>query len=138
MACDSEGTFELVEHRAGIDWVVERANELAKTHGTYVLVDETGPASVLIPELKPVRTLKSGAVLRSCASLYDAIIEAKVTFRADPFFDEAVAGVVKRQVGDLWGWSRKASVTDITPLMAATVAYALRPSPYEDHGLEFI
>lgn len=138
VAVDSAGCFELIEHRAGIDWVVERANELAKTHGTYLLVDESGPASVLISDLRPVRTLKSGQVLRSCAALYDAIIEAKVTFRADPFFDEAVAGVVKRQVGDLWGWSRKASVTDITPLMAATVAYALRPSPYEAHGLEFV
>lgn len=138
VAVDSEGTFELVEHRAGVDWVVERANELAKTHGTYLYIDETGPASVLLRDLRPVKALPRGEVLRACAALYDAIIEDRVTFRADSYFDEAIAGVVKREVGDLWGWSRKASVTDITPLMAATLAYAVRESVYEGRGIRSI
>ncbi|MGH2596127.1 MAG: phage terminase large subunit family protein [Actinomycetota bacterium] len=140
VACDAQGVLELVEHRAGLEWIVPRANELAERYDARVWVDEGGPASSLLADLSKPHRVKQRDVLRACGAMFDAIEQQTVTFRADPLFDEAVAGVVKREVGDLWGWSRKASVTDITPLMAATLAFlaASRRSPYEDHGLRVL
>jgi hypothetical protein len=137
VACDATGTLELIEHRDGVGWVAGRANELAERHQAPVWIDETGPASIFVKDIPMVRKMKRGDILRACGAIFDAIGQQRVTFRADPAFDEAVAGVVKREVADLWGWSRKASVTDITPLMAATIAFAqaTNRSVYHSRGL---
>jgi hypothetical protein len=34
----------------------------------------------------------------------------------------ALRGAVQRPLGDAWGWSRKNSTVDITPLVAGTIA----------------
>jgi hypothetical protein len=39
-----------------------------------------------------------------------------------PLLNTAVAAARKRAVGDAWAWHRKDSTTDITPLVAATLA----------------
>jgi hypothetical protein len=61
-------------------------------------------------------------VLQACAATYDAIIEGTVRFRTDQAFDAAIHGAVRKVVGDMWAWSRKGSVADITPIMAASLA----------------
>jgi hypothetical protein len=137
VACDGDGNLELIEHRAGTGWVAQRIEELFQAYGSRPVIDESGPAASL-ENLRHVRRVKAQDVLKACGAMYDAIIEQKVKFRTDPFFDEAVAGVVKREVGDRWAWSRKASVTDITPLMAATLVLSAKPHAYESHGIEFV
>jgi hypothetical protein len=116
------GVVELVEHRPGTGWVVERANELTARHETTVAVDFGGPAGVLADSLERCVPMKAREVVQACGAMYDAIVEGTVTFRQDDAFDTAVTGVVKRAVSDNWVWSRRASTTDVTPLMAATLA----------------
>jgi hypothetical protein len=120
--CGENGVIELVEHRLGTGWVVERMNQLTSTHGSTVAVDFGGPAGVLADSLERCVPLKSREVVQACGAMYDAIVQGSVTFRQDDAFDTAVTGVVKRQVGDNWVWSRRASTTDVVPLMAATLA----------------
>lgn len=123
------GVFELVDHRAGTGWVVGRCNELTAMHGGRVALDFGGPAGVLADSINDCDRLQGREVTQACAAMYDAIVEARVTFRTDTAFDKAVEGVVKKPVGDNWVWSRKASMEDVTPLMAATVAM---PNPDVD------
>lgn len=120
----ANGVIELVEHRPGIGWAVERCNELTAKHSTHVALDFGGPAGVLADQLDNCIRLSGGDVIRACGAMYDAIVEDKVTFRRSPSMDEAVAGVGKKTVGDRWVWDRRGSVADATPLYAATVAYA--------------
>jgi hypothetical protein len=122
VSCGENGVIELVDHRLGTGWCVERCNQLTSDHDATVAVDYGGPAGVLADSLERCVRLKSREVVQACGALYDAIIEGCVTFRQDDAFDVAVTGVVKRTVGDNWVWSRRASTTDVTPLMAATLA----------------
>jgi hypothetical protein len=127
IAAYSGGVVELVDHRQGLDWCVARANELTRTHGGTVAIDSGGPAGSFADLLDSCEEMKAGDVVRACAAMYDSIIDGSVTFRSDPAFDAAVDGAAKRTVGDRWVWSRKASMADVTPLMAATLARASEP-----------
>lgn len=123
------GVFELVAHRPGVGWVVDFLNEAVAKADATVALDFGGPAGVLADSLDRCDRLKSGPVVGLCQKLHDAVVEGRVKFRWDPLFDDAVEGAVKKHVGDRWVWSRRASTTDVTPLMAATVAFS---QPDED------
>lgn len=132
VACGANGVVELVDHHPGLDWVIARCNELCEKHKAKMALDFGGPAGVLADSIKAAERLQGREVLQACGAMYDAIVDAKVTFRQDGAFDAAINGAVKKVVGDLWAWSRKASMNDVTPLMGATLAYrpqAPRPEP---------
>lgn len=123
---DDPHAVEIVEHRAGVGWVVERVASLASAHGATVTVDARGPASPLIPDLERagvrVVTIQPGEVATACMSLFDDVADQKLKVRRHLGLDEA-AGLVVRQVsGDSWRWARR-NGGDITPLMAVTLAY---------------
>lgn len=121
------GVVEVVEHKAGIGWCVDRCNELLAKHGGKVALDFGGPAGVFADSLKACEKLKGAEVARACAAMYDAITDGNVRFRTDPSLDAAVKGASKKSVGDQFVWSRKGSAEDVTPLMAATLAHIAGP-----------
>lgn len=120
-------TVELVEHRPGTGWIKDRALELVNSWRGYLLIDGGGPAVSVANEIETagfsVDKLSGGEVIAACAGMYDAIADRKVKVRTDRAIDEAVRGLAKRPVGDRWVWSRTTSIADITPFMAATIAY---------------
>lgn len=118
----------LVEHREGTGWVHERARELHDRWQGGFVFDGGGPAASLAADLEadglPVQRLGGPEVVAACARIYDAIADARLVVRTDERINTAVAGLAKRPVGDRFVWDRRASSTDITPFMAATLAYA--------------
>jgi phage terminase large subunit-like protein len=60
---------------------------------------------------------------RACAHLQRLVQDKTLTHSDDPLFTAALAGAVKRDVGEgLWAWGRRKSTTDISPLVAVTGA----------------
>jgi hypothetical protein len=114
---------ELVEHRAGTGWVVGRVAELVEHHGGEVVLDGTGPAGALADMLPGARRLTSRDVLDAEDAFLAAVLEARVRVRPDVGLDKAARGVVQRQVGDRWCWSRRHSATEVAPLVAAALAW---------------
>jgi hypothetical protein len=78
-------------------------------------------------ELAGLDLLRTGAaqMARACADLVDQIVADPPTLahRGQEVLDRAVAEAGRRPVGDAgWAWSRRVSDTDISPLVAATLA----------------
>lgn len=126
-------TIELLAHEEGTSWLIPKANALIAKFGGAVIRDASGPAGALNGFTK-VHDMRAGDVVKACGAMYDAITEQTVRFRTHPSLDAAAAGAVKRQSGDTWAWSRKASKNDITPLMAATLALA---APHDENNAVF-
>lgn len=118
---------ELIEHRESTGWIVGRARELNDRHGGQWVVDGSGPAGSLIPDLEraglAIHPVTSRELIDACGSFYDAVMTGGVQIRRDVRLDEAAAGAVKRQVGDAWAWTRKNVSVDIAPLVAATLSF---------------
>lgn len=128
-ALDGSGrvAVEVVEHRAGTGWVVGRLVEImAKVAVRCVMLDASGPAALLVPELTKagievtlVSTKDHG---RACGALLDGVLAGQVEHRGQVELDEAVTGASRRTVTDVWLWSRRSSAVDICTLVAVTLA----------------
>jgi hypothetical protein len=125
---DGRSHGEIVEHRRGTGWVVQRLADLIDAHNPAgVVLDASGPAASLLSglaklkiEVTPVNAKEHA---QACGMLYDAIAQGTFCHLGTPELAAAIAGAVKRPLGDAWAWSRKSSTVDISPLVAITLAF---------------
>lgn len=124
------GVLELVRVAEGTGWIAGRCAALVRDHGGTLRCDGTGPAVSVADEIEEaggrVERLTGPQVAAACARLFDAIADQKVRVRPHGALHAAVAGAAKKPSGDRFVWSRTASTQDVTPLIAASVAYARR------------
>ena len=61
---------------------------------------------------------------KACGAFYDAAVDGTLVHIDSPLLNVALAGARKRNIGAEggWGWNRKDATTDITPLVAVTLA----------------
>ena len=120
-------SVELIDHRPGTGWIVERVKALREKWNVQIALDGGGPAASVGDDLAAagidVARLNTSEVAAACACMYDAIADARVNIRAHEDLDEAVDGLAKRPVGDRFMWARTTSRSDITPFVAVTIAY---------------
>jgi len=121
---------ELIERRRGTGWLAGRLGELARRHGVTegsVLVDGRSQAASLIPAVEEelgfeVTVVSTAEYAEACGNFYDAVPQKTMRHGGQPELDEAVLGAAERPLGEASAWGRKKSSTDITPLVACTIA----------------
>jgi hypothetical protein len=123
---DRRTHVEVVEHRAGTQWVPERLLQLQRRWAPFpVIVDPGGPAGSLLVDLAAAgvstETLSAREYAQACGQFYDGVTEGAVRHLEQPVLGAAVSGARKRVLGDAWAWARK-SGGDISPLVACTLA----------------
>lgn len=120
---------DVVETRAGEpDWIVGRVGELCRKHDVRaVVVDGRSAANTLIDPLQKARVTvtvtTATQMAKAFGGFYDAVMSAQVRHMDQPVLNTALAVARKRSIGDGgFGWSRKDSDADITPIVGATLA----------------
>jgi phage terminase large subunit-like protein len=122
---------EVIEQRAGVDWVLARAAELDEKHQPDEwIVAANGPAGSLAARLEaagvPVVRASDADLARATGAFYDAVMTEdgpRLRHLGDPVLGDAVAAARKRELGDgAWSWGRKNSEANIAPLVAVTLA----------------
>lgn len=120
---------QAIDNRTGTGWIAHRLKELTERwRHVAVVVDTAGPAASLLPDLKRagvrrVELFSARDVAQGCGAFYDAVMEQRLAHPGQPALTSALLGAKKRPLGDAWAWNRKASDTDITPLVAVTFAH---------------
>ena len=120
------------DHRPGVRWVVPRVHEIWKTQKPLaVAIDKAHQAGAFIEELEDLGIKVISPLPReyaqACGELYSGVIprkgnEPSLVHIGQPPLTQAVAGADKRELEGSWAWSKKLSVSDISPLVACTVA----------------
>ncbi|MDQ3432563.1 MAG: terminase large subunit [Actinomycetota bacterium] len=118
---------EVVDHRPGTGWVVERIRELSQTWSPCaIVVDAGGPAGSLIPEMEKagltIVSPKVREVAAACGQFYDAVTGQSLSHLDQAPLASALAGAKQRPLGDAWAWARRGTSVDLSPLVAATLA----------------
>jgi hypothetical protein len=132
-----ERVVEIIEHRAGTEWIPQRIGDLLKKHReiTQVVVSPRGPAGALLPLIRDalgrirranvLRESSSQEEAQACQAFYDGVIHAKtVVHRGDLRMSAGLAGARKKDNPEAgtWHWSRRNPSTDLSPVWAATLA----------------
>lgn len=124
----------MLKHAQGIGWAVDYCNELTERNPGRVVLDGGGPAKSLAGKIKGCREdrkdrLSGGEVMEACSRFWTAVTERQgLQVRSHPDLDLAVKGLVKKQIGDNFVWSRQGSLNDVTPLEAVTLAWHVATS----------
>jgi len=118
---------EVVEHRPGTLWVADRLADLARRWAPSTIVLDVGsPAGALLPELdaRGLRLTKVAGreMAQASVAFAAAIHNGSIRHLDQPDLNAAVNAAKRRQVGDLWAFGRRGSFTDISPLIAASLA----------------
>lgn len=135
---DGLGHVQLADYRPGSKWLIPRLAELrdalgpvavAMGRGTYAFLetdlDKAGFAKPEDPEQpEPGALAVTGAVDMAAAAgqLLEAIREESFRYVPSRQLDVAVAGAKTRQTSDTIAWTAKGAETDISPLVAMTLA----------------
>lgn len=116
---------ELIDHRPGVGWVIERLAELDRKHQPCVTVT-SDRALADAAEQAGLKVYRAGAGDMASAAnmLHDGIAGSAPDVRHLPDEDltAAVAGATKRQLGDGWAWDRRSMSINICPLVASSLA----------------
>ena len=120
---------DVIESRRGEpDWGVAKFVELVERHDVRaVVVDGMSGANSLVDPLRQFGVTVSVTTARqmaaACGGFFDAVMDGKLRHLDQPNLNTALGVARKRPIGDGgWGWSRKESGSDITPVTGATLA----------------
>ena len=101
---DSAGQVEVVEHRAGVDWLVDRVVELSSRWQAPVVLDGYSPAGGFgdVLEGRGVQVVRYSTreVAFACGGFFDAVVARSIAVRPHDGLSLAVESVRRRQVGD--------------------------------------
>jgi phage terminase large subunit-like protein len=118
---------QIVDSGMGVAWVPERLVKIVEANTSLpVIIDGIGPSGALIPRLQEwdieVRETNAREFAQSLGVFLDLVKEDRLRHRGDPPLRHAVQGAATRPLSDSRAWSRKASLTDVSPLVASTLA----------------
>jgi phage terminase large subunit-like protein len=117
---------EAPEHRPGTDWVKAYAVELYRKFNLPIRIDKSGPAASFITPLREagveVVEVTSAEASQACGQFIDAALNDGLRHLNGTSLNSALRGAVLRSNGDAALWGRRVSKTDISALVAVTVA----------------
>jgi hypothetical protein len=133
---DELSHVDVLDHRAGTGWIIDRIIELYDEIGACALVlDPTGPAGALEKDLlergfstKPgpgerrLVIITAREYAQACGAFVDDVVNDRVRHRNRDELNTAARGVRTRPLADAYAWSRKDSTVDISPLEVVTLA----------------
>lgn len=128
--------IEVIVHRKGTGWVVDRAKRLFDDHhARHVVIDPRSAAAGFIEPLQAagvtVEVVTTAEAQQAAAGLYDDVIDGKLRHLSQAPLEAAIVGSAKREFSEgAFLWNRRAGA-DISPLVGATLARwgALQPEP---------
>ena len=116
-----------IASKAGMDWIPDRMLQLRDDWGPCaIVVDEKSEAGAIIPDLVAlgieVITTNATRYAQACGKALSIVKGKEVRHRgARPLQDSVIAGK-RRDLADAWAWDRKDPDSDITQLVAVTLA----------------
>lgn len=127
---DASGNVELIEHREGASWVVDRLLDLWRKHRGAIVVDGYSPANSYVDRLEtggiPVVRYALRDMTAACGIFYDAFLDDAIKVRPNAALEAALHGAKKKAMSSGWIWQRVTDPNggaDLTPIFAATIAF---------------
>lgn len=125
---DHEIHVAVIAHGVGTAWVAKKLGELTRMHSVRRLyIDPTGDAGQIVPDIKRtsmanMEIVDTKTMAAACGRFHQGVIDSVIRHCDQVLLNAAVEGADKRTLDDSWAWKRRTSTTDISPLVAVTLA----------------
>jgi hypothetical protein len=124
---DGAPVLEVVEYAPGTEWAARRLAALYRKHRARIAADNQGPVLTVVDEARrlkvPIVQPSVPEYAAACQTILDKIERTELAHRGGKALDAAIAGAVKRPIGDGgWGWARRSATVDVCPFIAGTLA----------------
>ncbi|MEM9516030.1 MAG: hypothetical protein AAGA42_14355 [Actinomycetota bacterium] len=120
---------KVIDLQAGTFWLESRLKEVIGDHPTVaVAYDSGGPADAVAGAIAraagtvPIVRLSGRNYSSACEGFVTGINEDVYCHSDQAWLDSALVGATKKQRGEGWLWDRQTALSDITPIVGATVA----------------
>ena len=128
LRADGKVHVEIIRHERYTDWVLDELTHLMKVHKPYALMIDSRSQGRSFEERLAAAKVKSTITnsheyASACGNFYDAVMQGTLVHIGEEDLTDAVLNATKRPLGDAWGWDKKSSATDISPLVGCTLAY---------------
>lgn len=132
LRADGRWHVELDDQRKGTDWVVPWIRSRAERNRLHAVVADE--MSGLLEQRRGRFYLKDTDILVTCAAaegrdmalacstFFDAVVDGSVRHTDQPQVNVALSVARKRPLAGSWAWNRKDAQSDITPIVAETLA----------------
>jgi hypothetical protein len=126
---DERVSLQVVEHRPGTGWVVDRLREMLEAQpDALVVIDRKGPLGFLVDDVDELGYELITPSAEDVAHAYGRFVaeagtEGRLLHYGQQELSDAVRAAGTRPIGDARTWARK-GVEDISPLTAGTLAVA--------------
>jgi hypothetical protein len=141
VVADADGRCELIDFQEGLGWCVDRLVELARKWEAPIVLDSFGPAGSFADELVSrgvnVTRYSTREMAYACGQLFDRLADGRVKVRRHQVLDDAAAGARRRATGDAWVWARKDGDTDVSALVALTLAADVKAAQAAEVWVDF-
>ena len=124
---DGRWHVELDEQRAGVGWLANYiVTRCERNNVRAVVIDQASAAASIIDDLMKrkinVTTTDSRKMAAACGQFYDGVMDQWLVHTDQPQVNYALSMARKRPLEASWAWNRKNAQSDITPLVAVTLA----------------
>jgi hypothetical protein len=131
---DGATHVELLVNRPGTEWCVEYLVERWRKWRKPIAVDPSSPAGAFIDDLEragvTVQKVTTQEYAGACQAFVTEANASRPRHQGWAPLTAALAAARKREIGDGgWGWARKQVATDISPLVAVTLALHAQRHP---------
>lgn len=110
----------------GTAWIPGRVAELAEHGPEATVVDSHSSAASLLPAFEDrgveITTTNSADMAKACGLFYDLLVEGRIRHLGAPGLSNAALSAKWRELADSRAWDRKNKSSDITQLVAVTLA----------------
>ncbi len=123
---------ELDNTRKGTDWIGPWIADAAKKNKLHAVVademsglleERRGRYYIAGSDVEVTRAAAEGRDMAvACAKFYDGVVDGTVKHTDQPQLNVALSVARKRPLYGGWAWNRKSSTSDITPVVAVTLA----------------
>lgn len=120
---------EVIDLQAGVFWLEDRLAGLVAEHQPIaVAYDAGGPANALAGQIAraagttPIVRLTGREYTAACEAFRVGMVEGRYCHLGQAWLDSAHGGATRKARGDGWLWDRQTALSDISPIVAATVA----------------
>lgn len=114
--------LQVADHRPGVDWVVDRWDELRSRWGGSLIVEQTGTAGFLLPRLENAEPVSRRFFVDACSTLDAAVSSAGLRHGNQSELNGAVAAARWSASGDAGQRVLARKDPRVSPLVAAALA----------------